>query len=619
MTYRALLVGNSVFDADGGLNPLNAPVKDVARLHHALVNTDIGLFDDTQVRLVTERTSNDILDELDRFFDAGRKEDLLLFYYSGHGVLDERGQLYLCGRDTRSDRLLRTGVSNTRINEFIAQSACQRTVILLDCCSSGLFKGSGVGPQLAGPGRYIVSSTRGAALANDADTATGTSLFTEYLVKGMLGEATDSNHDGYIDLRDVYDYVRTRLSANTKQVPHSRFDGDADISLARVRVLPQLTRVPPEAKPRTSEPTFALAENVITLRDVEPDEQLSPEQIDLLTLTDDRVDLVATTKEAWLQPSIAEGQLTIQLHPRPGANRGKVTVRDTVSGTTQVLRVEVFIRTTPAASTAGPPHPSPSTTPLPAASTGLTAVGGKGQSSSGSAASVASPPSSEHSDYGASTLYGDHSSPPPKQANGETAPPPPADATPTSERRWWTKWWVWVIAAVVVIGTAIGIGAAGSSNPGPPGSAATGGPEAPPAGGGTTPANPDAGNTNSNNPDGVPTCDGSQLSGELTQSGDGLSLSITNNGGSACTLPEPVDLHLLDNGGQKIGSPSFSDQLRSLALQPNSSSPLAQSLSPCADGQPPDVASVETASASVQFRVTLGGSVQACIPSQGAP
>src|SRR5262249_28396948 len=283
--------------------------------------------------------SDDILDELDRFFVSGRRDDLLLFYYSGHGVLDERGQLYLCGRDTRSDRLLRTAVSNTRINEFIAQSVCQRTVILLDCCSSGMFKGGGVGPQLAGPGRYIVSSTRGADLANDADSATGTSLFTECLVKGLLGEAGDTNRDGYLDLRDIYDYVRRELSTNTKQIPHSRFDGDADVSLARVRALPQLSRVPSLPSPKPREPTFALTEHVITLRDVGPEERLNPERIEVLRLTGESVDLVATSSDPWLQADVAEDHLIIELHPRVGTNRGKITVRDRASGTTQVLRV----------------------------------------------------------------------------------------------------------------------------------------------------------------------------------------------------------------------------------------------------------------------------------------
>ena len=155
-----------------------------------------GLFADENVRLVIERGSHDLLDELDTFFSAAHRDDLLLLYYSGHGLLDERNQLFLCGRNTRSDKLLRTAVSNVRINEFIEQGVARCTVIILDCCSSGMFKGGDVAAPLAGPGRYVVSSTRGAALANDAAVVTGTSLFTEHLVTGLLGAADDRDGDG---------------------------------------------------------------------------------------------------------------------------------------------------------------------------------------------------------------------------------------------------------------------------------------------------------------------------------------------------------------------------------------------------------------------------------------
>ena len=343
MTYRALLIGNSTFDADASLNPLNAPTKDVARLHRALVDAESGLFDDDHVRLVTERTSDELLDELDTFFGSAHRDDLLLLYYSGHGLLDHRNQLYLCGRTTRSDRLLRTAVSNVRINEFIAQSVARCTVIVLDCCSSGMFKGGDVGQQLAGPGRYVVSSTRGSELANDAATSTGTSLFTEYMVTGLLGEAEDLNEDGYVDLREIYDYVRKQLTSHTRQVPHCRFDGDAAVSLARRPAkTPVIAKVPQSgARP---ESTFALSETVITLRNVDPEERLRPEVIEIYPIAGTEVDCVAETDDQWLRPHVYGDRVVIELYPREGPNRAKVMVRDRRSGTAQAVRVEAYVK-----------------------------------------------------------------------------------------------------------------------------------------------------------------------------------------------------------------------------------------------------------------------------------
>ncbi|MFC4071944.1 caspase, EACC1-associated type [Actinoplanes subglobosus] len=349
MTYRALLIGNSIFDADGSLNPLNAPTKDVARLHRSLVDTATGLFSDEHVRLVVERTSEDLLDEIDLFFAAAHRDDLLLLYYSGHGLLDDRNQLFLCGRNTRSDRLLRTAVSNVRINEFIDQSVARCTVIILDCCSSGMFKGGDVAVPLAGPGRYVVSSTRGSALANDAAVPTGTSLFTEHLVTGLLGGAEDRDGDGYLDLREIYDYVRTRLTANTKQVPHSRFDGDAAVVLAR---RPELRREPEPVPPgRAGDPAFVLSENEINLNDVHPRERLKPEIVEIYRLGEVALDCTATTEETWLRAEVRGQQVVVELHPLTGHNRAKIRVVDRTTRTAQVLRVHVFLH----APTSSPP------------------------------------------------------------------------------------------------------------------------------------------------------------------------------------------------------------------------------------------------------------------------
>jgi hypothetical protein len=407
MVYRALLIGNSNFAADAGLNPLNAPTKDVARLHRALVDAESGLFDDRHVRLVTERTWAELVDELDRFFASGQKDDLLLLYYSGHGLLDERNRLFLCARDTRSDRLLSTAVSNTRINEFIDQSAARCIVIVLDCCSSGMFKGGDAGQLLAGPGRYIISSTRGSALANDAATPTGTSLFTEHLVIGLLGAADDINGDGYVDLREIYEYVKVKLTSTSKQVPHCRFDGDASVTLARRRppVLAKAALPPSKQHPR--EPVFALSENVITLRDIDPDERLQPEIVEIYPLLDTDIDCIAETEADWLRVQVRGQHLILQLAPREGPNRAKVMVRDRMSGAAQVLRLEAHVRRRSTLPTKAPdpdlsgPHDRP-----------------REHAAGPPAASPSRPPAGP----------GYEASPPPLAANGETQQQAPQGA-----------------------------------------------------------------------------------------------------------------------------------------------------------------------------------------------
>src|SRR5262249_17406964 len=152
-------------------------------------------------------------------------------------------------------------------------------------------------------------------------------------------------------------------STNTKQIPHSRFDGDADVSLARVRALPQLSRVPSLPRPKPSEPTFALTENVITLRDVGPEERLNPERIEVLRLTGEAVDLVATRRDRGLKPEVAEDPPTTNWHPGAGPNGGKIPVRARPSGRTQVLRVEAFVHEPAAADAPEPAPPGPAQSP----------------------------------------------------------------------------------------------------------------------------------------------------------------------------------------------------------------------------------------------------------------
>lgn len=232
--YRALLIGNSTYPADEhNLQTLKGPVKDIAVLNRALADRDTGLFADGDVTLLPEATSIRAIRALGRFFTTADRDDVLLFYFSGHGKLDQGGRLHLCMQDTDSTDLLSTAVSSTRINEFADASRARNVVIVLDCCYAGAFRGADLPDAVAGPGRYVLTSCRGTQLANDATVDNGTSLFTQYLVDGLLGAAVDQDHDGYVSFSDLYGYVDRRLRGSGKQIPQRRVNGDGDLRLAR--------------------------------------------------------------------------------------------------------------------------------------------------------------------------------------------------------------------------------------------------------------------------------------------------------------------------------------------------------------------------------------------------
>ena len=76
---------------------------------------------------------------------ATDRDDLLLFYYSGHGS-EAEGESYMVARDGRYLALADTAVPVSRIKEIMKDAPARAKVIILDACHSGADIG-GKGPQ----------------------------------------------------------------------------------------------------------------------------------------------------------------------------------------------------------------------------------------------------------------------------------------------------------------------------------------------------------------------------------------------------------------------------------------------------------------------------------------
>ena len=66
--------------------------------------------------------------------------DILIFYYSGHGIPDGYGRTYLASSEIDPNAPFNEGYSFEDLTYLINSSNSSRTVTILDCCYSGADK-----------------------------------------------------------------------------------------------------------------------------------------------------------------------------------------------------------------------------------------------------------------------------------------------------------------------------------------------------------------------------------------------------------------------------------------------------------------------------------------------
>lgn len=227
----ALVVGNSSY-SDSRLAKLRTPEADVRGLSSVLSDPTIGKFDDVIVLVDSSETV--VRRQIARFFANRLSSDLLLLYFSGHGILDENGHLYLAAFDTETDNLSATAIAASFISERIDNSFAKQQVLILDCCHSGAFargakgrSGASVGTanefKGSGFGRYVLTASDSTQYAWEGESvsgAPGNSVFTRHIVEGLRSGEADTDGDGKITLDELYGYVYEKvLTSDFHQTP----------------------------------------------------------------------------------------------------------------------------------------------------------------------------------------------------------------------------------------------------------------------------------------------------------------------------------------------------------------------------------------------------------------
>lgn len=227
----ALLVGIADYPSRQGyeIQPLKAPVKDVNALAVFLKDPQKGGFDADHVFTLTDKqaTRRDILITFNDIAKRTAPEDMVIFYFSGHGYRPSDSETtYLIPYDFDMRDIDATCINFEALATRIRKMEASKVVVILDACNSG-----GVKPMDARSSantglvqRYLEAfqKSEGRALLLSSDEAEVSweteqnGVFTHFLLDGLDGKA-DTNSDGIITFTEVALYVEEAVPRYTRE------------------------------------------------------------------------------------------------------------------------------------------------------------------------------------------------------------------------------------------------------------------------------------------------------------------------------------------------------------------------------------------------------------------
>lgn len=159
----------------------------------------------------------------------------LIFYFAGHGVKDQAGQIIFTSSETRLDKLDSTGINLSKLGRLLDRFKGKRIILLADCCYSGGLADVAATLRTKRP---VVALTS----AEASNISTGNWTFSQTIIDGLSGRSLlDRDSDGSLTLTElaveVKDAMRHRESQRYGFANHGVPD---DLVIATSRVNPDV-------------------------------------------------------------------------------------------------------------------------------------------------------------------------------------------------------------------------------------------------------------------------------------------------------------------------------------------------------------------------------------------
>jgi hypothetical protein len=202
VSVYAVIVG--VADYQGTDMDLNYSDDDAILFYKALKKVMPTETTRGEVTLITDSkaTSSFVLSELNRVFAKAGDNDLILFYFSGHG-----GTGVLCAAD-------RGSILHSDIKQIFQKSKGKYRACIADACLTGSIQtpanGSAQMHEMSNDRVAILMSSRANEYSRESSKYQQ-GFFTYYLVNGMLGKA-DLDSNKRINMAELFIYTKINVA-----------------------------------------------------------------------------------------------------------------------------------------------------------------------------------------------------------------------------------------------------------------------------------------------------------------------------------------------------------------------------------------------------------------------
>lgn len=213
---------------------------DAYKVYAFLKSPEGGALPDEQLTVLIDENASKagILSALKSIFLRADENDVLLFYFSGHGV---KGAFLPIDYDGAQHRLY-----HEEIKEILKLSRAKHKLILADACHSGslvsikaplqsvLNKYYKAFEEVSG-GTALMMSSRGEEYSLE-DGTLRSGIFSHFLIKGLKG-AADNDQNKMVTIQELYNYVYQEVRTYTGNVQTPTLTGsfNANMPVAIIR------------------------------------------------------------------------------------------------------------------------------------------------------------------------------------------------------------------------------------------------------------------------------------------------------------------------------------------------------------------------------------------------